>query len=724
MKGKIKKQVLAVFMSLIFVASFLPVTVAAEEYAEGGLKYNYNMETKTAEVTGYDSSVLPSDVIIPEELTVDGETYTVTSIGDWAFYNCSGLTSVTIPDSVTSIREWAFASCHSLTSFAIPEGVTSIGYDAFADCTGLESITIPGSVTSISNFTFTGCISLTSITIHDGVTSIGNSAFHSCTSLESITIPDGVTSIGVSAFAGCTSLESITIPDGVTSIGVSAFAGCTSLESITIPESITRIEVETFSGCSGLVSVTIPDSVTSIGDRAFYNCSGLTSIIIPDSVTSIGNSVFYNCASLESITIPDNVTSIGISAFAYCASLESITLPDSVTEIKYYAFRACSGLTSIIIPDSVTSIGDFVFQDCTGLTDVYVNEDLTFSQDPFRNLTQQVNVWRYKVDADSEVSQDGKTHVVITAVKDKDTIDITNPLTIRDNVLGDRFVIDKAELNNISIEHEQVTKTETLSPTCTTDGHITYWHCTVCDKYFKNEGLTEEITKEDTILKATGHKYGEPTWSWNEDNSKAEATFTCKDKDDTQVLEATVTSATTEATIDKEGKISYTATVTFEDQVYTDTKEVTLDKLPSEETPEEIPEEPVTKAPVITSGNNSSWNTNSSDGLTFTSDAEYSDFLKVLVDNKEVDSRYYTVKEGSTIVTLSNDFLKTLSVGKHTLSIVSVNGTATATFTIKAASITVPDTGNDITNTYLFSLSAILSLGFISAVLLKKRYSR
>ena len=234
-------------------------------------------------------------------------------------------------------------------------------------------------------------------------------------------------------------------------------------------------------------------------------------------------------------------------------------------------------------------------------------------------------------------------------------------------------------------------KTEAQDPTCTTDGNITYWHCTVCDKYFKDEGLTQEITKEDTILKATGHKYTTtPTSSWSEDNSKVTITFTClNDETYKEVLEATVTSVTVEPTTDKEGKTTYTATATFEGKEYTDTKEVVLDKLPEEVLP-----------PVITSGNNATWNTNSSDSLSFTSDAEYQDFIKVLVDDKEVDNKYYTVKEGSTIVTLSNDFLKTLSVGKHTLSIVSVNGTATATFTIEAATITVPDTGNDITDTY------------------------
>ena len=271
---------------------------------------------------------------------------------------------------VTSIGRYAFEDCSSLTSITIPDGVTTVGERAFRECISLTSITIPDSVTSIGDGAFEGCISLTSITIPDSVTSIGNYAFYECSSLTSITIPDSVTSIGAQAFEYCTSLTSITIPDGVTSIGVNAFNKCSSLRSITIPDGVTSIGRRAFSNCSGLASITIPGGVTNIGDNAFSLCSALTSITIPDSVTSIENSTFYACTSLTSITLPDSVTSIDRSTFNGCRSLTSITIPDSVTSIERSAFNGCSSLTSITIPDSVTSIGERAFYSCRSLATV------------------------------------------------------------------------------------------------------------------------------------------------------------------------------------------------------------------------------------------------------------------------------------------------------------------------------------------------------------------
>ena len=214
----------------------------------------------------------------------------------------------------------------SVKKVVIEDGVTSIGNDAFSNCSGLISITIPNSVTSIGESVFYYCTSLTTITIPDGVTSIGSSAFRDCTSLTTITIPDGVTSIGSSAFRNCIRLTSITIPESVTSIGNYAFSGCTSLTSITIPDNVTSIGECAFSYCTSLTNITIPDSVTSIGSAAFYKCSSLTNITIPNSVTSIGNKAFSDCTSLTNITIPDSVTSIGNKAFYNCTNLTTISL--------------------------------------------------------------------------------------------------------------------------------------------------------------------------------------------------------------------------------------------------------------------------------------------------------------------------------------------------------------------------------------------------------------
>ena len=258
----------------------------------------------------------------------------VTSIGTSPFSNCSDLTHIEVEsgnknydsrNSCNAIIETSFntlvAGCKNTT---IPSSVTSIGNQAFYGCSGMTSITIPNSVTSIGNSAFLGCSGLTSITIPSSVTSIDIQAFSGCSGLTSITIPSSVTSIGSSAFSGCSGLTSITIPSSVTSIGSSAFSGCSGLTSITIPSSMTCIGDCVFQNCSGLTSITIPSSVTSIGDCAFQHCSGLTSITIPSSVTSIGDYTFSYCHSLTTLMIPSSVTSIGSSTFYGCYQLQTV----------------------------------------------------------------------------------------------------------------------------------------------------------------------------------------------------------------------------------------------------------------------------------------------------------------------------------------------------------------------------------------------------------------
>ncbi len=200
----------------------------------GGINYTVltlpsGRENGTVEVGRNQSR---GNITIPATIVHNGQTYTVTSIGDYAFVSCY-ITSVTIPDSVTSIGDDAFERCSGLTSVTIPDSVTSIGSGAFSYCTDLTSVTIPGSVTSIGYGAFSECSGLTSVDILDGVTSIGDFAFSMCDGLTSVTIPDSVTSIGNFAFYDCTGLTSVTIPDGVTSIGNGAFLMCSGLTSVT-----------------------------------------------------------------------------------------------------------------------------------------------------------------------------------------------------------------------------------------------------------------------------------------------------------------------------------------------------------------------------------------------------------------------------------------------------------------------------------------------------------
>ena len=245
----------------------------------------------------------------------------VTSIGDSAFYGCSSLTSILVAEGnkvyhsagnclIETASKTLILGCS--TSVIPADGsVTSIGDSAFFGCSSLTSIVIPDSVTSIGGDAFYGCSSLTGITIPDSVTSIGSFAFSGCSSLTGITIPDSVTSIGSQAFYGCSSLTSIAIPDSVTSIGGFAFYGCSSLTSILVAEgnkvyhSAGNCLIETASktlilGCSTSV-IPVDGSVTSIENSAFDGCSSLTSIVIPDSVTSIGGGAFYGCDSLTTV---------------------------------------------------------------------------------------------------------------------------------------------------------------------------------------------------------------------------------------------------------------------------------------------------------------------------------------------------------------------------------------------------------------------------------------
>ena len=365
----------------------------------------------------------------------------VTTIGDYAFADCSGLTSIVIPNSVTRIRNNAFSECTSLKNLHIADGdsTLSLGYNdnhegLFYDCP-LETLYLGRNLSYSSGSSygyspFYNKWKLTSLTIGDKVTSIGNYAFYYCSGLTSIVIPNSVTSIGNYAFEDCSGLTSIEIGNSVTSIGERAFAYCSGLTSVEIPNSVTSIGWSAFRNCSSLTSIVIPNSVTSTGGMVFEDCSGLKTIYNFSNLTfstyyadkvynapngsiegdfifgkpndvnillyylgnateltlpadyngenyAIGANVFEDNTTITSVEIPGSVTSIGGYAFSGCTGLTSVEIPGSVISIGNSAFRDCTGLTSILIPNSVARIGGSAFACCSGLTSVEIPNSVT-----------------------------------------------------------------------------------------------------------------------------------------------------------------------------------------------------------------------------------------------------------------------------------------------------------------------------------------------------------
>lgn len=346
----------------------------------------------------------------------------IISIGDFAFNQCIGLTTLNLPNSVTSIGEYAFYRCTGLTTLNLSQGLTSIGQYAFYNCIPLTSLTIPEGVTRIETCAFEGCTNLSSIAFPDDIMYATQSAFRNCawydhqpdgpiyigksvlckgnleegteivikegtkrilsyafynqTGLKSIQLPESLISIGGEAFYK-SGLESITIPQNVTYIGGSAFSNCNKLTSAVLPENLTEMKNYVFERCSSLTSVILPKVITTIPEGTFSSCTNLVSFVFPENVSCIKGNAFYKCTSLESIEIPNIVSEIGPSAFSGCSSLKHFNFPEKLTYIDNSVFYDCDSLTSVIIPKTITSIGEYAFCRCDSLRSVTFLGELT-----------------------------------------------------------------------------------------------------------------------------------------------------------------------------------------------------------------------------------------------------------------------------------------------------------------------------------------------------------
>ena len=308
----------------MLLALLLPLTATAADFMVDDICYNiHGNEAAVASrrVPGFLFIGYSGAVVIPATVTYDGTTYPVTSIEAIAFYGSTELTSIVVPNSVTEIGQEAFGNCPGLTSIVVESG--NPRFDSRNNCNaiiettdnvliaGCKNTIIPNSVTKIGNFAFDRCDSLTSIVIPNSVTSIGHYAFYSCDSLTSIDIPNSVIEIGYGVFEGCSGLTSIVVESG--NPRYDSRNNCNAI-----------IETAYNTLIYGCKNTTIPNSVTTIDDYAFYNCDGLTSIVIPNSVTEIGFAAFESCSGLTSVVIPNSVTSIGDGAFSNCWGLTDV----------------------------------------------------------------------------------------------------------------------------------------------------------------------------------------------------------------------------------------------------------------------------------------------------------------------------------------------------------------------------------------------------------------
>jgi len=383
-------------------------SAVAQTVTQGGLTYTLNTDGYTASVSGYNAATLTAQCTIPATVTYNDAVYTVTAIGNAAFYNCTGLTSVTFADGsqLDTIGEYAFYGCSSLSTIAFPASLKVIKKDAFS-YSGLTSITLGAELDSVGNLAFYGCNALTTVQWNSPNLKYTDNGgwylFANNTSIQSVTFGNTVEIVPDYAFQNCTGLATVSFADGsqLDTIGEYAFYGCSSLSTIAFPASLKVIKKRAFYN-SGLTSITLGAELDSVGNFAFYGCNALTtvqwnspnlkytnndgwylfanntsiqSVTFGNTVEIVPDYAFQNCTGLSTVSFAEGsqLDTIGEYAFEGCSSLSTIAFPASLKVIKKYAFYNCSGLTSITLGAELDSVGNFAFYGCNALTTVQWN---------------------------------------------------------------------------------------------------------------------------------------------------------------------------------------------------------------------------------------------------------------------------------------------------------------------------------------------------------------
>jgi len=351
------------------ITALLNTTVSAQTWniAATGVNLTASLSNGTLTVTGtgaipdYTTSTAPPWFGYNDYITAVDIKNGVTRVGDWVFYGCSNLTSVSLPSTLKAIGSYAFGACSVQTIF-LPDSVRILAGNAFNSCSRLTNISVNPTNTYFSTengilYSKDKTVLLTyprgkqdvTFTIPAYVNSIGESAFSTCNYLTTVNIPNTVTNMGAHAFSYMQGITSVAIPASITNIKNSAFASCSNLASINLSEGLDSIGTYAFDHCIKLTSIVIPEGVSYLGSNSFSYCSGLGSVSIPAGITTLGYSIFSNNTSLTYITFSEGVTAIGENMFENCTSLSKITIPQSVTTLGYQAFSSCTSLETVIV---------------------------------------------------------------------------------------------------------------------------------------------------------------------------------------------------------------------------------------------------------------------------------------------------------------------------------------------------------------------------------------
>lgn len=428
-----KQSLLSILLLCISIA------VSAHDFVVDGIYYNIDDTNKTATVTykgdTYNeySNEYADIIIIPSSITYGNATYNVTSIEEYAFYDCNGIESVTIPSSITDIGNFAFNGCTGLKELRIEdsESTLSLGYNLYDNSTKEDTVVIVGgsgstygnslpnsgsiiagkglfydcpleilylgrniSYRASNNYgisPFYNKSGMTRLTIGKQVDTLENYAFLKCFDIKELHINDLVSWLNIDfgnmeanpltyakhIYLDGKQITEILVPDCITKIKKYTFVCFEGLKSITFHNGISDIGIYAFQFCTGLERIELPNGITSIEKAVFYSCTGLTDVVIPESVTSIGTWAFGHCSNLKSIDIPSRVTEIGELALYNCRSLEKIEIPECVESIGREAFSNCDALAEITLPNSIRKMGDGVLSYCHSLTSIDLPDSIT-----------------------------------------------------------------------------------------------------------------------------------------------------------------------------------------------------------------------------------------------------------------------------------------------------------------------------------------------------------